>query len=85
MYLHTYIFTCAPGLKRHEDEYRDNPFQLSFQEVECTVLGDVKSQNSQALLLSSIVKVSIGPLLRALISFRRLVGVKMWEDPKKQT
>lgn len=35
----------------------------------------------QALLLSSIVKVSMGPLLRALMSFRRLVGVKMCEDP----
>lgn len=35
----------------------------------------------QALLLSSIVNVSMGPLLRALMSFRRLVGVKTCEDP----
>lgn len=35
----------------------------------------------QALLRSSIVNVSMGPLLRALMSFRRLVGVKMCEDP----
>lgn len=38
----------------------------------------------QTLLLSSIVNVSMGPLLRALMSFRRLVGVKMCEDPRSK-
>lgn len=41
-------------------------------------------EERQALLLSSNVNVSMGPLLRALMSFRRLVGVKMCEDPRSK-
>lgn len=49
---------------------------LSFPDLRCGM-----SVIHQALLLSSIVNVSMGPLLRALMSFKRLVGVKMCEDP----
>jgi len=82
------LLSCAPGLGRalkHKDKDKANSLQFSILGVECTVLrrgrqGDLGSclhWTSQAALLSSIVKVSMGALLRALMSFRRPIGVKM--------